>query len=627
MSIFRALWRLLSGFAELIRKLMTVLFALFFVFAIFMLFQGSPQIEVEDNIALVVAPMGMLVEMNDSDPRQQVFEEFMGEPPSVMEVGDITAAIDAAVTDSRIAMLFLKLDEPFAAGQAQLDEIGAALERFRAAGKPIHAWAPYLGQREYFLAAHADKLFIDPMGAVFLNGFEVDQLYFADALAALGVEIHVFRQGRYKSAVEPFTRNGMSDEARDNAQRWLRSLWGHWKSRVATLRETDPGQLQAYADKLVANLQESQGDMAKMAVNQAMVTAALSLSEVRKEAKAIVGEDETHGSFRQIWHAEYLRAVDSGPKISAQMLNEAEAAGGGDRYFAVVHVQGEIVDGDGAPGLAGGRYTRQLIEDATQDDAVAGLILRVDSPGGSVSASEEIRRALLDFKATGRPVVASMASVAASGGYWVSMSADRILAAASTITGSIGVFGLVPTAKEAFDKLGVSADGTGTTIWAGSLNPARPLADPAREALNLVVAHDYRLFINSVAESREMTPEAVEKVASGQVWTGAQALEHGLVDGLGGFDDAVEAVAELAGLPADTPVEVFTPAPDFPTLLLQQFSSRLSAGMQQSLVSSLDIPGWFGSLEQGAKPLLSLLEGNRRGTVAHCLCDSREARN
>lgn len=626
MSIFRALWRLLSGFAELIRKLVTVLFALIFITVLILMFQGGPQFEVEDNIALVVAPVGFLVELDDSDPRQQVVEEFMGEPPSVMEVGDITKAIDAAVADARIAMLFLKLDEPFAAGQAQLDEIGAALERFRASGKPIHAWAPYLGQKEYFLAAYADKLFIDPMGAVFLNGFEVEQLYFADALESLGVEVHVFRQGRYKSAVEPFTRNDMSDEARDNAQRWLRSLWGHWKTRVAALRETDPGQLQAYADKLVVNLRESQGDLAQMAVNQAMVTAAAPLSEVRKEAKAIVGEDESHGSFRQIWYEDYLSAIKTAPKLSAPVINEAEAASA-KRYFAVVHVQGEIVDGDGNPGQAGGRYTRRLIEDATLDDDVAGLILRVDSPGGSVSASEEIRRALQEFQATGRPVVASMASVAASGGYWVSMSADRILAAPSTITGSIGVFGLVPTAEKALGKLGVSADGTGTTVWAGAMNPARPLADSAREALTMVVAHDYRLFINAVAEARSMSSEAVEDVASGQVWTGAQAREFGLVDQLGYFDDAVTALAELTGLPADTHVEVFAPEPDFPTFLLQQLTSRLSIQLQPSLMQSMVLPKWLGVVEREAEPLLSILEGNRRGTVAHCLCDGRTLRD
>lgn len=622
-SLFRALWRLLVGIGEVLRKLAMMVFALVFVVTLVILLRGGPQIEVDDNIALVVAPSGYIVEYDDTDPRERFFGDIMGEPPAVMPIADILDAIDAAAEDPRIALLFLKLDEGFSAGQAQLSEMATAIADFRESGKPVYAWAPFMGQAEFFLAAQADKVFIDPMGAVFVNGFEVDQLYFAEALEALGIEMHVFRQGRYKSAVEPFERSNMSPEARANAKRWLDSIWSQWKERVAAARELTPEHLQKYADELIPNLRAADGDLAKMAADQSMVTQVATLAEVRTAAAEIVGRDPDHGSFRQIWQGEYLLAIDAEPVAPVAVETEAEAAQ--QRYLALVHVQGEIVDGEGMPGQAGGSLIRGLIEDATRDEQVAGLLLRVDSPGGSVFASEEIRRALEAFQETGRPVVASMGSVAASGGYWVSMTADHIIASASTITGSIGVFGLVPTAEKGFDKLGISADGVGTTVWAGTMNLARPLADHARDALNMVVRHDYRLFVNKVSEGREMTPEAVENVASGQVWSGQQALEWGLVDELGDYAQAVQWLGEATGLGEGARVELFAPAADFQSVLLDHFSSRIRSLLRSEVTALLR-----GAIGERAASSLRVLAGNvptlpRRGSVAHCLCDSRDA--
>lgn len=619
LSVFRFIWRLLSGLADVLRKLLTVLFALFFVFTLVMLWRGETPVRVDNNIALVVAPIGAIVEHDDTDPRQRIYEDFMDEPPAVTPLGEIIDAIDAATTDTRIGMLFLKLDEGFSAGQAQLDEMGEVIAEFRASGKPVFAWAPSMGQAEYFLAAHADKVYIDPMGAVFVPGFELEQLYFADALESLGVDVHVFRQGRYKSAVEPFIRNDMSDEARANADRWLGSLWGQWKARVADLRGLTPESLQSYADDLVAHLAATEGDMAQVAVDHGLVTAALPLSAVRTAAADIVGRDAEHGSFRQIWQGQYLRAIDRAESAAPAVVSEAKAVD--KRYLALVHVQGEIVDGDGQPGQAGGSLTRSLIEDATRDKNVAGLLLRVDSPGGSVSASEEIRRALQEFQETGRPVVVSMGSVAASGGYWVSMNADKIVAAPSTITGSIGVFGLVPTVDRAFDKLGVSTDGTGTTVWAGALSLGRPLSGQARAALELIVKHDYRMFIEEVAAARGMTPEAVEGVASGQVWSGEQARDMGLVDQLGSFEVAVGILQEAAGVGPQTRLELFAPTADLGSFLLQMLSSRISS----SLAAEFSLPAAWLRAGDALQPLAGVIENNVRGTVAHCLCDSRKS--
>lgn len=621
---FRFLWRLLAGFADFVRKLLSIVLLFVLIAVLIVAMQGAPAPEVEEGVALVIAPSGLIVEYDDTDPRERVLDEILGEPPAVMPMADLTTAIEAATDDARIKLLFLKLDEPFVAGQAQLEELGRRIEDFRAAGKPVHAWAPVMDQQSYFLAAHADRIAIDPLGAVFLEGFEVDRLYFAEALESLGVTMHVFREGAYKSAVEPFIRNDMSVEARENAQRWLTSLWSLWKSRVASLRGQGASELQQYADELVANLEATDGDLAQVALQQGLVSAVEPLAGVRSAAAEVVGRDAEHGSFRQIWQGEYLRAVDRegwpgrpepadaapAAEVEVEVLDDP-------RYIALVHVQGEIVDGEGLPGQAGGLRIRDLIEQATRDDNVAALILRVDSPGGSVAASEDIRRALNAFKASGRPVVASMGSVAASGGYWVSMDANRIVAAPSTITGSIGVFGLVPNLAGTFDKLGVHPDGVGTTVWAGALNPARPLSEPAQQALTLVVRHDYRLFIESVAEARGMTPDAVEAVASGQVWSGVQAVELGLVDELGHYARAAAIAAELAGLPADAPVELFAPEPDIRVRLLEQFSSRLQAALLPAAWNSLS---WQSQLDPLLQRALQPLNPGVRGTLAHCLC-------
>lgn len=604
---------MLTGLADLLRKVLSVIFLLVFVGVVVMLWQGPPSPTVEDNVALVVAPSGMLVEYDDTDPREQLLDEVLGEPPAIMPVAHIVEPIRRAADDPRIGLLFLKLDEGFAAGQAQLEAIANAIQSFRESGKPVHAYGTALGQSQYFLAAQADRIAIDPMGAVFLPGFEVDRVYFADALESLGVDVHVFRRGDYKSAVEPYQRNNMSPAARRNAQRWLDSLWAGWREQVASQRGLDPQQLQDYADKFVQRLEATQGDLAAVAVQAGLVTAAESLTAVRDAAKAVVGEDPEHGSFRQIWSEDYRRAT---VKRSSMQTTEQ-----GQKILAVVHVQGEIVDGDGGTGLAGGNLVRDLIYDARRDPDVAGLLLRVDSPGGSVNASEQIRQALLDFQASGRPVVASMASTAASGGYWVSMNADHIVASPSTITGSIGVFGLVPTFAQAGGKLGLHADGVGTTQWAGALSPLRPLADNARATLDLVVGHDYQLFIQSVAQAREMTEAQVEDIASGQVWTGRQALEHGLVDALGDEEAALQRLRELAELPEDAPAEVFAPLPDPRFQWLKQFSSGWLASQ---VLESINMP-WLQSLSPGL-PQLTLQPGER-GTLAHCLCEPQGRRS
>ena len=597
--IFGGLW---AG-VEALRRLIVLLFLLVLVGMAYLAWQGGPPVEVDEGVALVLVPFGQIVERDDSDPRERVLGRLLGEEPPITVLGDMIDAIDAAAADPRIALLFLKLDTGFVAGQAQLSELAAAAARFRDSGKPVYAYAPDLGQDEYFLAAVADQIFIDPLGMVFLPGFEYYPLYFNEALDKLGVAVNVFRAGEFKSAVEPFIRNSMSESARANAQRWLNGLWDGWRDDVTAARALDAGAVQAYADNYVSRLREAGGDNAELALASGLVDAAVPLQTVREAAGEIVGMDEEHGSFRQIDHYRYLRAL--------RQENGAKPEPPADKDVSLVVVQGEIVDGESAPGFAGGDAVADLIDRARQDDRSAALVLRVESPGGSVFASEQIRRAVQRYRDSGRPVVVSMASIAASGGYWISMNADEIFAYDTTLTGSIGVFGLVPTVDQGLGKLGIHSDGVGTTVWSGGLSPLRPLSEAAQQGLQLMVERDYRRFIDQVAAARNIEPTAMDEIAQGRVWTGEDALELGLVDALGNRQQAVERAAELAELEHYNlaPVE---PVMDIRIRLLDRFSRStlpLPTGWSRQLGA------WLGEVER-----LQRRWSDRRGVYAHCLC-------
>lgn len=608
-SLLRRVFSAIGAGFDFLRRALFILFLLFGLGMAYLVWQGGPPVKVEDGVALVIVPFGRIVDHDDADPRARVAEEFLGEEPLSTVLNDLLDAIDAAAVDPRIKLLFLKLDTGFSAGQAQLEELASAIVRFKLSGKPVYAYSPDMGQQEYFLAAAADKIFVDPMGMVFFPGFENYPLYFRSALDKLGVTVNVFRVGQFKSAVEPFTRDSMSESARENAQGWLDGLWRGWREQVAVARGITIDDLQRYSDEYAALLRTHGGDPAKLALASGLVDATLDLHDVRLAAGEIVGMDKKHGSFRQISHGRYLRALDREEKLNGDG-KKAEPGPGRDAISTIV-VQGEIVSGESAPGYAGGDSVHRLIDQAREDKHSAALVLRVDSPGGSVFASEQIRRAVVRYRDSGRPVVVSMASVAASGGYWIAMDANRILAHATTITGSIGVFGLVPTFEQSLDKLGISTDGVGTTRWSGGLSPMRPLSVAAREGLQLLVEKDYKQFINQVAAARNLPVEDVDRIAQGQVWTGAAALERGLIDALGDFDAAVEQAAELAGLDSFH-VDPLRPALDIRLRFLQRFSSI------RSLLPD-GLAGWVGSALQRVDRAIRVWS-DRRGVYAHCLC-------
>lgn len=597
---FSTLW----GAVITIYRIVVVLGIVVSLGLLWMTFKGGPVPAVEDNTALVLWPAGEVVEQIDAE--RHLFERITREPPSQTLLRDLIGALEAAAVDPRIATVVLKLDMLTSAGIAQLEELVVAMRKVQAAGKTIHAYGLYYDQTSYFAAAAADDVSIDPMGSILLEGFDVYQQYYKDALDKLGVRINVFRVGEFKAAVEPFIRNDMSDAARRANKQWLGDLWTVYGEQVGVNRKLPADLVDRYVGGYRAGLEKFHGDGAGYAREMGLVTHVESVGEFRKRIATDVGFDDEIGSFRQIHYSDYLRAIERS-KISS--------TGGSD--VALIVVQGEIVDGPGMSGQAGGDAIAQMLEDARRDDKVAAVVLRVDSPGGSARASELIRREVVALRAAGKPVVASMGTVAASGGYWVSMEADQIWAHPATITGSIGIFGLIPTISEPLEKLGIHTDGVGTTPLAGAFRSDRPLSADVAAIFQSEVEKGYRDFVQGVASGRKLDVAKVESIAQGRVWSGVAAKELGLVDSFGGLDDAAQAAATLAGL-ADGywTLEEFHPEPQFPK------------GIVGSLFGAFDTSLKHLAATQPVLRMIEQTDANRwlqrfrdpRGVYAHCMC-------
>lgn len=608
-SLLGRLLHFVWSFVLGIYKLVTVLFLIVVAVLVWVAFQGGPPPKVDNNVALVIAPSGALVEQLDNQPGRAFLEDISGDQPSQTLLRDLIEALEEGATDTRIKLAVLKLDGLTSAGLPQLEELGEAIHKFRDAGKKVIAYAPSYEQEHYYLAAQADEVVLDPMGMVNVEGYSSYNNYFKDALDKLGVQINVFRVGEYKSAVEPFTRNDMSAEARAANQKWLGDLWNAYGSAVAEGRGLPEGTMDSYIKNFADAMQKFQGDGAAYAKSAGLVTHVETLSQFRKRIGAIVGMDEDHGSFRQINQHDYLHALHH--EQSKQPADPRE-----ENKIALVVVQGEIVDGEGQAGEAGGDTVADLLDQARRDDDVAAVVLRVDSPGGSVWASEQIRREVQELRDSGKPVVASMSTVAASGGYWVSMAANQIWAHASTITGSIGIFGLVPNVNKPLEKLGIHTDGVGTTSLAGAFRMDRPLTPEVGSIIQSQINKGYHDFISGVAKARKLSVEKVDQIARGRVWSGNDAQSLGLVDQFGSLEDAADAAAKLAGVDADDYViEEMEPEHNFTSKLLSTFSGSIHLNLVPGL------PQWaHRALEQAdvAKNLRWM--NDPRGMYALCFC-------
>jgi protease-4 len=604
-GFFGLIWRILEG----VRKVLHLaLLLLIFGFVLAALHTSIPI--VPRSAALVIAPQGELVEQLSGDPVRRAFGEASGGPAPETLLRDVTEAIAAAKSDSRIKLIVLDVDELEGSGLSKLQEISAALRDFRASGKRVIAAGDSFTQSQYYLAAQAGEIYLDPMGEVSVTGFSYYRMYYKDAIDKLSVDLNVFKAGTFKSYTDQFSRSDMAPSEREETSVWLESLWNAYTQDVTRARSLPAGALKDYIAEQPASLQAVSGDLAKMALQRGLVTALKSRRQVADDLKGLVGEDESNHSFNSIGMNQYLSAVRSKKVLKSKS----------DPKVGIIVAAGEIFDGHQMPGAIGGDSTSNLLREARYDNAVKAVVLRVDSPGGSEFASEKILREVQALRKAGKPVVVSMSSYAASGGYYIAAAANQIFASPTTITGSIGVFSYIPTFERTLDKLGIKVDGLGTSPLAGDLRIDRPLGAATKQILQASVDHAYAQFIKRVADGRKKPVEDIDKIAQGRVWAGLDAQRIGLVDHLGGLKDATDAAAKLAELGADYDVDYIEPELSLRQELLMQIRSQTArlAQLTGLVPQPTDMQRLLSPLFDEAREITQLKDP--RGLYSYCWC-------
>lgn len=612
---FRGLWDVMNFTRRLAFNL---LFFGIVIGLLVLLAAGGGVKPLVERTTLVIAPEGALVEQYSCDAISRGLAQATGgDDCKEIQLRDLVRALDAAAKDKRIERVLLRPDKLSFSGYASLRELSGAIDRLRAR-KQVVAFGENFDQAQYLLAAHASEVYLDPMGGLVLEGLGRYRQYFREGLQdKLGVDVHLFKVGEYKSAAEPYVLDAASPEAKEADLFWMNDVWQRYLADVAKLRKLSPPQLAADVDALPADLTAAQGDLAKYAQSKRLVDGLKTEEEVDQLlAKRGVADEDSDNGVRSVELGGYLAHVDR----SLQAVDERP-------QVAVVVAEGEIAGGERPPGSIGGESTAALLRQARDDDKVKAVVLRVDSPGGEVFASEQIRREVVGLKRAGKPVVVSMGDLAASGGYWISMNADRIYADPSTITGSIGIFGVIPTVPRALEKIGVHTDGVGTTRLAGAFDVTRPLAPEVGQVIQAVIDKGYRDFTGRVAQARKRSVEQIDAIARGRVWSGAQARERGLVDAFGGMQEAVADAAQRAklGKPDAYRVQyVERAATPFERFFSRFASTRMGA-------SWLRESSWLQALAMQASPQaardLQFLQSAMRPTpgkpvkaLAYCFC-------
>ncbi|RZA32562.1 MAG: signal peptide peptidase SppA, partial [Lysobacteraceae bacterium] len=541
-AFFIGLWNVMNFTRRLILNLL-FFGLLFLILVIFVAAaaRGNGVKPLLERTTLVIAPEGRLVEQYSADPATRALAKAFGDKNAdEIQLRDLVRAIDSAKDDKHIERVLLRVDQLQPSGYASMREVAAALARLRASGKQIVAFGENMEQSQYLLAAQANEVYIDPMGSMMLEGLGRYRQYYRQGLQdKLGVDVHLFRVGEFKSAAEPYILDAASKESKEADLFWMNDIWQRYLGDIAKARKLTPEQLAAGIDTMPEGIAAAGGDLAKFSLQQKLVDGLKTQEEVETllTERGMADEDSDNG-FRSVSLSGYLTQIDA----------KRMKIGDTRPQVAVVVASGEITDGEQPPGTVGGKSTSALLREARDDDDVKAVVLRVDSPGGEVFASEQIRREVVALKQSGKPVVVSMGDLAASGGYWISMNADRIYADPSTISGSIGIFGMVPNLTRALDKIGVHTDGVGTTRFAGAFDITRPLDPAAGQVIQAVINKGYADFTGKVAQARHQSVDAIDKVARGRVWSGAQARQHGLVDAFGGMSEAVADAADRAKL-------------------------------------------------------------------------------
>lgn len=538
--IISVIWRLFTITRSII---LNVIFIVLIVSFIAMMTTDSNRILVPEKTALVLNLTGDLVEQKQEiNPFDTLLIEALGEQEENPEVllANVLDVITKAKKDDRVQLLVLQLQGLKSAGLSKLQDVGAALDDFKTSGKKIIALGDQYTQDQYYLASYASDIWLNPQGFMLLDGYGRYNMYFKSALDKLAINQHIFRVGTFKSAVEPFLRDDMSEEAKVANKLWLNDLWSQYKQDVAKQRKMSIDNFDESIADLLSKFTAANSSFAQYALTNQWVDQLKTRDQMRDALIELVGKNKKGDSYSHIGFKDYLAANSMLKEFSSLEQSPQDKV-------AIIVAKGTILDGVQKPGTIGGDSTAQLLRKARNNKEVKAVVLRVDSPGGSAFASEIIRQEVELLKAAGKPVVASMGTYAASGGYWISAPADKIFAAPSTITGSIGIFGMMMTFEDSLSKLGIHTDGVGTTDIAG-FGPTQPLTDGMAQLFQLSINKGYQDFISLVAQNRNMTLAQVDAVAQGRVWSGKKAKELGLVDELGNLTDAVVAAAELAQL-------------------------------------------------------------------------------
>ena len=611
--------RIVSGIWRGLDRLRRVLHLILLLGLFLVLIAGAigERVFIPPTAALVIAPRGVLVDQLSGDALDRALARAQGAPLGETLVRDVVDSLRAARDDERIKAVVLDLDEMTGAGLSKLQDVAVELRRFKESGKPVIAVGDSYTRDQYYLAAQADDVYMHPMGLVLLDGYSRFLPYYKSLLEKIYVDYNVWTVGEYKSFVEPITRDDMSPQDEEASKVYLDELWGAYQADVTSARGMAAPALQQYADDIVTLLGEARGDTAQLAKNYGLVDDLLTRDMMRErirekmgEPKASSGQPDTYTQVSLDDYVTWLR-TEAGPESRPNKV-------------AVIVAAGEILDGRQPPGSIGGDSTSELIRRARADESVKALVLRVDSGGGSAFASDLILRELERFQETERPVVVSMGSVAASGGYWISMGADEIWASPTTLTGSIGVGATIPTFPRTLDWAGIHVDGIGTTELAGALELTRPIGESMKGLIGLSVRHTYDEFVGKVAEHRERSVEEIESAAQGRVWTGADALSRGLVDKLGGLPEAIESAAELAGLEEDTyMLDYVEQQLGFVETLMLSMTAKVLAGVDRLI----DLPRWPATVTQALSTLEPMAFIDRlndpRGIYAYCFCDTQ----
>ncbi|EAM8778101.1 TPA: signal peptide peptidase SppA [Salmonella enterica] len=582
----RTLWRFIAGFFKwtwrllnFVREMVLNLFFIFLVLVgvgIWMQIGNGSNSEQTARGALLLDISGVIVDKPSTNHRLGALgRQLFGASSDRLQENslfDIVNAIRQAKDDRNITGIVLDLKNFTGADQPSMRYIGKALREFRDSGKPVFAVGENYSQGQYYLASFANKIWLSPQGQVDLHGFATNGLYYKTLLDKLKVSTHVFRVGTYKSAVEPFIRDDMSPAAREADSRWIGELWQNYLHTVSANRQISPQQLFPGAQAIIDGLTSVGGDTAKYALDHKLVDALTSSADIGKALTKQFGWSKTENNYRAISYYDYSLKTPAG--------------NGGT--IAVIFANGAIMDGEETPGNVGGDTTASQIRDARLDPKVKAIVLRVNSPGGSVNASEVIRAELAAAKAAGKPVVVSMGGMAASGGYWISTPANYIVASPSTLTGSIGIFGVINTVENSLSSIGVHSDGVSTSPLA-EISMTKALSPEVQQMMQLSIEYGYKHFITLVAEARKRTPEQIDQIAQGHVWTGEDAKANGLVDSLGDFDDAVAKAAELAKL-KQWHLDYYQDEPTVLDMVMDSMTGSVRAMLPEAIQAILPAP-------------------------------------